>query len=171
MKFSIKHTALALGATLALGVAAHAQQQSATVTGSAAQTQERSDAKKMRRGGRHHRRARMGKMFKQINLTDAQKEQMRSIATARKQATRALREELFRLRESRQPGVEMSAEQKARIQELRAELRQAKEQSRAQVLAILTTEQRAQIEQRKQQREQRRAERRARFGNTTQNMK
>ncbi len=162
MKLSFKSTTLAaLGATLALSLVTPAQQ--VTPNNSTPQAQEQRGGrfdKRMKRG--KFRRAKTGKIFKQLNLTDAQKEQMRSFAAQTKEATRTQRAELFRLREQRQPGVALSAEAKARRQQLRAELRQSREASRAQMLTILTPEQRAQMEQLKQQRQQRRATRRAR---------
>ena len=168
MKFSIKTTGLALAATLAFSLATSAQQQSDTGGNSAAtpQAQERFGWKRGERmQGKHHRHGKHGRRaFARLNLTDAQKEQMRSIAAQQKQATRAVREELFRLREAQQPGVEPSAETKARFQELRGQLRTAREQTHTQMLTILTAEQRTQLEQMKQQHEQRRAERRSRFG-------
>lgn len=168
MKFSIKSTGLALGATLVLSLVTPAQQQSPTGSNSPAtpQAQKRFGKKhgKFGRGGARGHRA-----FARLNLTDAQKEQMRSITAQQRQATRATREEIFRLREARQPGVEASAETKARFQVLRAELRRNKEQTHAQMLNILTSEQRTQLEQFKQGREQRRAERRARSGNQQMN--
>jgi len=169
MTISLKQLGLALGATLALSSVTFGQAQTAPAGVSPDEQVESRRGGEGKRGGmhglrRHHRAANLRRYFKTLNLTDAQKAQMRSIAVATKEATKTRREELFRLREARQPGVEMSAESKARRQELRAEIRRAAEGARAQMLNVLTPEQRTQIEQLKQERGQRRAERRARFG-------
>jgi Spy/CpxP family protein refolding chaperone len=94
-----------------------------------------------------------------VNLTDAQKEQLRTIMEANRSANQASFEEFRSLREARRNGT-LTAEQQNRLQTLREQMKQNAEQTRTQVLAILTPEQRTQLEQQKQEREKRREERR-----------
>ena len=172
MKSSIKTLALTLGATFAFAAAVPAQQTQSPATGDSTAQGERQERRGGRRNGKRARRHNGSgisrRAFANLNLTDAQKDQMRTIATQTKLATRAQREELFRIREAKMPGVKLSAEQQARRQQLRGELRAARQQARTQMLAVLTTEQRTQLEQQKQERQRRHAERRARFGGAQQ---
>lgn len=173
MKSSIKTLALTLGATFAFAAAVPAQaERRSPATGDSAAQVERQARRGGRRHGKHARRHNgigiSRRAFAGLNLTDTQKEQMKAIATQTKLATRAQREELFRIREAKMPGVKLTAEQRARRQQLRTELRTARQQARTQMLAVLTTEQRTQLEQRRQEHQRRRAERRARFGNAQQ---
>ena len=109
------------------------------------------------RGGRH------GGMFglRGIELTDAQKEQLRSIHEANKpdEATMA---ELKAIRESRKAGTELTEAQKARVKAIREQMRSKHELVKAQVMGILTPEQKQQLETQKAEREKRREEMRQR---------
>lgn len=95
-------------------------------------------------GGGGARHATMGAMQK-LNLTDAQRAQMRSIAERNAGSTRALREELRTLRAQSKQGA-LTSEQQARLETLRTELRNAKKSSNAEMLNVLTPEQRTQLE-------------------------
>ena len=93
-----------------------------------------------------------------IALTDAQKEQLRTIHEANK-PDQATMEEMKSLMEARHAGTLTDA-QKDRMKTLREQSRAKHEQIKAQVLAMLTPEQRAQVETNRQQRKQRWEERR-----------
>jgi Spy/CpxP family protein refolding chaperone len=114
-----------------------------------------------RRGGRGQGMGKRGhggglrRMMKDLNLTDAQQQQMRAIFERFEASTRTQREEMRRLHESTQG--EPSAEVRARFQELRSQLDQARQSQQAEILNVLTSEQRAQLDQLKR-------ERKARFG-------
>jgi Spy/CpxP family protein refolding chaperone len=90
-----------------------------------------------------------------LNLTDAQKAQIKSIHQANK-PDGSLRQELKAMREARRNGGTISDEQKARLQAIRQQQASKAKQVRDQILAVLTPEQRAQLDQRRQQMEQRR---------------
>jgi len=92
-----------------------------------------------------------------LNLTDAQKEQIRAIHEANK-PSESLRAELQTIREARKNGTEITAAQRERMKSLRTEMKAKHESVRAQVLAILTPEQRTQLEAKKAEMEKRREE-------------
>lgn len=94
-----------------------------------------------------------------VNLTDAQKEQLHTIMEANRTANQASHEEFRSLRQAKRGGT-LTGEQQARLETLKAQMKQNSEQVKAQVLAILTTEQRTQLEQQKQEMQKRREERR-----------
>ncbi len=101
-----------------------------------------------------HARGRGGK-FEQLNLTDAQKEQMKQIREAARQQmdavlTPAQREQMRVAREQRQkPNLNLSEEQKAQMRAIR-------ENSKNQMEAILTPEQKQKLQEMKAQWQQRR---------------
>jgi len=103
------------------------------------------------------------------NLTDAQKEQLRVIHAANR-PDQATMEEMRTLKEAKRGGT-LTADQKEKFKALRQQTRANHEQVRLQVLAILTPEQRQQIElkqqEMKQRREERRNQRRENRGTTT----
>lgn len=93
-----------------------------------------------------------------IELTDAQKEQIKAIREANK-PDQAVFEEIRTLRQAKRDGT-LTAEQTERMKALKDQARQKGEAVRGQIEAILTPEQKQQIEQRKQEWQKRREERR-----------
>ena len=128
------------------------------------------EAKRMGRMGRRHapdgpREGRLG--LGRLNLSDAQREQLRGIESRYAGGFRTRRDELHALGQSRrQTGGTLTAEQEARARQLREELRADAERMRAEMRAVLTDEQRTQLqaarEELRQQRDLRR-ERREEF--------
>lgn len=102
----------------------------------------------------------MRRLMSQLNLTDAQEQQMRAIAERYAASTKAQREEMRRLHESTQG--EPSAETRARFQALRAELNQSRRSQHEEMLNVLNAEQRTQLEQRLKERKAWRGEGRGR---------
>jgi Spy/CpxP family protein refolding chaperone len=158
---------LTLGLTFATSALALAQQPSPFPQDNGQQQQG------MRRGkGGRHGMGRKGpggmlRLMNQLNLTDAQREQIRAIEDRFESSTKSQREELRRLHDSTQG--EPSADAQARWQALRAELGQAMRARHQEVLNVLTQEQRAQLEQMKRERKARREERRGGRGMNQQN--
>lgn len=112
------------------------------------------------RGGNFGRHGGMrGGMFglRGIELTDAQKEQIRQIHEANK-PSEAQMAEMKAIRDARKAGGEITDAQKEQMRAYREQMRAKHESVRAQVLAILTPEQRTQLEARKAEREARRNE-------------
>ena len=112
------------------------------------------------RGGRHDGFRGMHGL-RGIELTDAQKEQLRLIHEANKpdDATMA---ELKAIRESRKAGAELTDAQKERLKSIHDQMRSKRELVKAQVMGILTPEQKQQLETQKAEREKRREEMRQR---------
>jgi len=104
-----------------------------------------------RRMGPH---AGIDRFMRELNLTDAQRQQRRAIIERRLESTKAQREELFRLGEKRRAGT-FTPEDEARAKALHQELRSSREGIRAEMEAVLTAEQKAKIEQLKAERKQR----------------
>ena len=162
-------TSLTLGLIFALSAVAFAQQQQPAPQDNGQQQQ----GEGRWRGGR--RRAGMGKrghggilrLASQLNLTEAQRQQLSVIAERFESGTRTRREELRRLHESSQGS--MSADAEARAQALRAEMGQAMKGMRQEMLSVLTEEQRAQLEQLRQERKARHQGRRGGRGMNQQN--
>ncbi len=114
-----------------------------------------------KRGGHGRHGGMRGGMFglRGIELTDAQKEQMRAIHAANK-PTEAQMAEFKAMKEARKNGGEITEAQRAEMKARREQMRAKHESVRAQVLAILTPEQRTQYETNKVEMEKRREEHR-----------
>ena len=108
------------------------------------------------KGMRGHKGGGFG--FRGIELTEAQKEQIKQIREANRPDAAAM-EELKSFRAARRAGT-LTDDQKARAQALREQARVRGESVRQQMLAILTPEQRQQLEAKKAERKQRWEERR-----------
>lgn len=122
-----------------------------------------------RHGGREGLRQRApgaGKFMRGVDLTEAQRQQIRAITQRRLEGTKAQREELFKLREKRIAGS-FSAEDEVRAKALHQEIRTAMEGVRSETEGVLTSEQKARIEElrkeRKSQHEQRMQDRELRM--------
>ena len=101
---------------------------------------------------------RLGRLARQLELTEAQRQQARAIIEHRRESTRAQRAELSKLREKRIAGAWTAAEE-ARALALRQELRIAMQGVRSEMSGVLTAEQKAKLEQLKQERKLRREQR------------
>jgi Spy/CpxP family protein refolding chaperone len=96
------------------------------------------------------RRGMMGKFraLRQLNLTEAQQQQARTIIqnNLANQNTKAAREELAKLHIQRREGT-LTPEQIARAKELRKQVRESRQGVRNQLAGILTPEQKAKLEE------------------------
>jgi Spy/CpxP family protein refolding chaperone len=118
-------------------------------------------------GGKHGRgrHGELGARFaEKLNLTDAQKEQIRTMnqtfRDSNKEFFEQARDTHRQMREARQAGDQARLESlKATAQSQRAQMKQLHTEQRQRVLALLTPEQRAQFEAMKAERQARRAER------------
>src|SRR5262245_51305684 len=113
--------------------------------------------------GRHH--GRHGRFFRGLNLTDAQKDQMKQINRDFRERTESLRAELRtkrqELRQAETGGTfnETVATQKlTEMASLNAKLMGERFKVRQQMAALLTPEQKAQLQQRREEFKQRREE-------------
>ena len=165
MKRFLNGVALALALSASLAAPAFAQQQEPPTA------PQDGPGKSARRGrlGRPHgprmgRRLRALRGLRGLDLTDAQRQQFRSIGESRRQRTHAQREELRQLFQTRRQGGTLTPEQEARARQLHEELRQTGEAIRDEMLAVLTPEQRTRLEQRREEHKARREEFRKRRG-------
>jgi len=116
-------------------------------------------------GGKHRGMRKHGRGMRamgQLNLTDAQKERVRSIHDSARQGTRAKREELRQIFMTKRQGGQLTPEQEARGKQLHTELKEARQRTRDEALGVLTPEQSAQLDKMKQERKARREEMRGR---------
>lgn len=107
-------------------------------------------------GGRHGDPGKRGGMMRGlrgINLTDAQKAQVKSIMEANKPDS-AIMEEARTIRKAKHDGT-ITAEQQARFTALKTQAREKVRSMHEQIQAVLTSEQKAQIEAKRQEMKQR----------------
>jgi periplasmic protein CpxP/Spy len=104
-----------------------------------------------RRGMR--RRGQMGRLraLRQINLTDAQRLQARSIRQNHVTSTKAQREELRKLMEQRRAGT-LTTEGQTRAEQLRQQLMEGRKGVHTHMMNVLTAEQKAKLEEMRQTR-------------------
>ena len=117
---------------------------------------ERGDHGRGMRDGKRHggMRGLMG-----IELTDAQKQQIRLIHDSNKPSETVMKE-LQAIRQTKRDGGTITAEQKDRMKALRMQAREKGTQVHQQILAVLTAEQRQQLETRKEEMRNKMEERR-----------
>jgi Spy/CpxP family protein refolding chaperone len=113
-------------------------------------------------GGRHHGPRGPEKMLRalgRLDLSDAQKEQVRTIMESKRAGFEQNREQLRELGRAKHEGT-ITAEQQAKFDELRTQMKQNAEAVHSQVLGILTADQRTKLEQLKAEMDKRREDRR-----------
>lgn len=96
--------------------------------------------------------------LKELNLTDAQKEQIKGIMDSNRTANQATHEEMRGLMMKKRDGI-ITADEQTRFDQLKTQMKASAKQTHDSILAILTPEQRAQFEQQKEQWKQKREER------------
>ena len=142
------------GFTMAAAVVAFAgltaaQETTAPKTGDT-QKQEKPDGRGFGRHGGHG-------MLRGIELTDAQKAQVKTIFETNK-PDEATMQQMRSFRDARKNGGTLTDDQKAQMKAFRQQFRQKQEGVRQQILAILTPEQQQQLEARKADMQKRREE-------------
>lgn len=114
-----------------------------------------------REGGRMRGREMGAHLIRGLDLTDAQKEQLRAAANQNREATQTQREALRQLAEKRRQGS-LTAAEEARVQALRDEIQASMQSRHATLLSILTAEQKAKLESLREERKEHRQEMRER---------
>ncbi|MBD0373282.1 MAG: Spy/CpxP family protein refolding chaperone [Pyrinomonadaceae bacterium] len=159
LKKTLTFAALALGLMLCLGASVFAQQPQGGGRGPGAQ-----QGREGREGREGRRRGGPGfglRGLRELNLTDAQKEQAHAIFDRYAATIRPLREQLMALREqSRAGNAPANSEEQAKA--LRERIRESEKAMRAEILGILTPEQRTKLEEMEKERKSRRDEMRKR---------
>ncbi|HEX8267113.1 MAG TPA: Spy/CpxP family protein refolding chaperone [Pyrinomonadaceae bacterium] len=107
----------------------------------------------LRRGGKHGRGGEM-RMFGGLNLSDAQKEQLKQIADRYRENHKAARQQMR---------TDGTAPDPAQREQMRAKRKETHEQMRAEMLNVLTAEQKTQLQQFEAERKQRFEQRRQQF--------
>lgn len=120
------------------------------------------------RGGKHGGGGdrMMMRSLEKLNLTDAQKEQVRTIFESQRTQNQPQMEEMRGLMMKKRDGV-ITADEQTRLKELRTQSKQTNDQTRASILAILTPEQRTQLDTMKQEMREKMIERRQNRQNRT----
>ena len=95
---------------------------------------------------RQRARAGIFRVLRQLNLSDAQKQQARSIVRTAKQSTKAQRQALRPLTRQWREGT-LTAEGLVRANELHKQLNEARKSMRTQLAGILTPEQKTKLEE------------------------
>ena len=133
---------------LAFGAVAFAQQPTPQTQNATPGVQRRQGFGQMGRRRAMRRRAMLGgfRALRQLNLTDAQKQQARTIIQTNFAGTKATRQELAQLRRQWREGT-LTPEGLARAKELRKQLRDSRQGVRNQLAGILTPEQKAKLEE------------------------
>lgn len=154
MKNILRRAGLALGLAASLASLNAFAQQPTAQDGAPAERHEHMGRRGGHRGMGGHR-GRLGHL-QALNLTDAQQQQLRAIHERYDQSFSAQRQELRQLHQQKRDGATLTTEQEARAQALRTELHESGKRMHDEVLALLTPEQRAQMEQMKQEHKARR---------------
>ncbi len=145
LKNKLTVAALLLGLLISTATAFGQQPQEGLATGADREGRaERGPHRRGRRGGRGDMH--MLRMLRQLELTEAQQQQTRAIVENYLAAIKPQREELFNLREQKEQGAE-SADLHSRAQALRTQIHESTKNMRAQLLTILTPDQRTRLDQ------------------------
>ena len=104
---------------------------------------------------------RMLHVLRQLDLTEAQQQQARAIVENHLAAIKPQREELLKLREQSKEGTNETDVQ-SRAQALRAQIHESAQNMRSQLLALLTPDQRARLDQMEMEHKARREQMRER---------
>jgi Spy/CpxP family protein refolding chaperone len=132
---------------LAFGAVAFAQQTSPQTQNPTAGVQQRPGTLMARRRAMRRRAMLDGfRVLGQLNLTDAQKQQARTIIQSSFAGTKASRQELAQLRRQWRQGT-LTPEGLTRAKELRKQLQESRKGVRSQLAGILTPEQKAKLEE------------------------
>jgi Spy/CpxP family protein refolding chaperone len=166
MSFDSKLTKISLGFIIALCCAASAlaQEQPMGQQDSAPGKMQRERG--ARRGGpgegRERRLGGMMRALHELDLTEAQQQQARAIIERSAESTKPQREALRQLHEQYGQDGAWSEANTERAKQLGGEIRESMQRAHTEILALLTPEQRAKLEQMKAERKARHEERRAR---------
>ena len=143
---------------LAMGGVAYAQQPQTPPLDRGARPERMQEGfgRRLGRMGPHRMRGRFPG-FRELNLTEDQRQQQRAIMQRNLESIRGPREELFKLREKRMAGT-FTADDEARAKALRQEIHNSMKGIHGEIEGILTPEQRTQLEQLKAEHKARREE-------------
>jgi Spy/CpxP family protein refolding chaperone len=158
LKIKLTGIALSLG-FLVVSAPVFAQQPQAPAPGDGGEQQqsERGPRQRRRGPGDMHMLRQLG----ELQLTEAQQQQARAIIENHLAAIKPQREELLKLREQPKEGANETDVQ-SRAQALRAQIHESAQNMRSQLLALLTPDQRAKLDQMEMEHKARREQMRER---------
>jgi periplasmic protein CpxP/Spy len=113
------------------------------------------------RGGRHGGPRGMLRGLHGVDLTDAQRTQIKGIMDSKRDSFKQVHEQMRTLKQAKHEGT-LTPEQETQFRTLRDQIKANADATRQEVLNVLTSEQRLKLEQNKQEMKQRREERRER---------
>jgi len=152
---------ISIGFILLIAGAVAAQQTSTPPTQQPGGNENRIRTEGLRRHGMRPRKSSLTAgqrdALRQINLTDEQRQQRHAILQRHSDALKIQRDQLFQFRQRKMEGS-LTTEDRERARALRQQFRLSMEGIRGELRNTLTTEQRAQIDQRREERKQRREE-------------
>lgn len=145
LRTKLKSAALVLGC-LTMATAVQAQQPATQNPAEGPARMGRSE-----RHGREFGRAFGPGLLRELNLTNDQKQQVRTIVEQSLAGSKATREELRQLGEKRRQGT-LTTEEEARAQTLHQQMRASMKDTEAKIAALLTAEQKAKAEELRKER-------------------
>ena len=113
------------------------------------------------RGGKHRGPMGMLRGLQSLDLTEAQRTQIRTIMESKRGGFEQTRQQMRELGRAKHEGT-ITAEQEAQFKTLKDQIKANAEATRQEVLGVLTPDQRTKLEQFQQEMKQRKAERRER---------
>ena len=144
LRMKLTVSALIVVVTTGAGVTFAQQPQPNSSTTPAQQTGRRAMTRRKTRGADGHAR-----LLQQLNLTDGQKQQARAIMQANREGNKTQRQEMRQLNQQWRQGT-LSAEGLERAKTLRAQLRETRQAERAQMMNVLTAEQKTRLQELRQ---------------------
>jgi Spy/CpxP family protein refolding chaperone len=149
---------LSFGSVMTFAQETKPEQTEATPKSKIEKRQKRLLGREGRRGFHKH----FGKMgLRHLNLTDAQREQMKTVRQEFREKFGPQHQELRALAQKKRDGA-FTADDEARLKALREQMKTSHQELRSRMEGILTDEQRQQLQQQKEQMKQRREEMRKR---------
>lgn len=150
LRTKLKPTALILGLLIAFATVGLAQQPSTQNPAAGPAREGRGDGRGFRHGpGRDG--AFGPRLLRDLNLTDAQKQQVRTIVEQSFAGSKATREEMQQLAEKRRQGT-LTTEEEARARTLHQQMRASMKDTETKIASLLTAEQKAKAEELRKER-------------------
>lgn len=145
-------SSLVIGLILTGGTIGMAQEPQTQNPNQSTETKQRRSGRGEHGGRKRAHRGFFGpQIMQELNLTENQRQQMRTIMQQNMESNKGLREELRQMGEKRRSGT-LSEEDRARAKTLREQMRASMQNTHAQMTALLTAEQRTRAEQLMQER-------------------
>jgi Spy/CpxP family protein refolding chaperone len=145
LRSKLTYAAMMLGLLTAFGAVVSAQQPATQNPAEGPGRMGRGEGRDFRRGPRPGRGFGPG-MVRELNLTDDQKQQVRTIIQQSFTGSKATREELRQLGEKRRQGA-LTAEEQARAKTLHEQMRASMKDTRTKISGLLTVEQKTKAEE------------------------